>query len=145
MRGHSVVCMVWKCSHMRLVYTVRLCSSLLVSLRHPFFLFLTVGAADCKLWIWSYDRQGVLQSDGIDFIKDLPRFLVLLFAFQRFELSDWGVITELNPNSGLAHNPTPPANRPNLRGVRNLDNVHRQARQKGTDTCTLKIKHFDSG
>ena len=53
--------------------------------------------------IWYYDRQGIIQSDGISFIDDLPRFLVLLFAFQRFNLKDWGVIPQLNPGAMVAH------------------------------------------
>ncbi|KAG2073282.1 hypothetical protein BDR04DRAFT_1095178 [Suillus decipiens] len=45
---------------------------------------------DDVMWIWYYDRQGIIQSSGINFIQDLPRFMVLLFALQRFELEDWG-------------------------------------------------------
>ena len=52
-----------------------------------------------------YDRQGIIQVDGISFIDDLPRFLVLLFAFQRFNLKDWGVIPQLNPDAVVAHTP----------------------------------------
>jgi hypothetical protein len=37
-----------------------------------------------------YDRQGIIQSSGINFIQDLPQFMVLLYALQRFELEDWG-------------------------------------------------------
>ena len=36
-------------------------------------------------------------------IKDLPRFLVLLFAFQHFTLENWGVIPQLNPDAVHAH------------------------------------------
>ena len=50
-------------------------------------------------------QQDILQSDGIDFIHDLLYFLVLLLAFQRFELRDWGVIPKSNP---LVHEPRPP-------------------------------------
>ncbi|KAG2360032.1 hypothetical protein BDR07DRAFT_173257 [Suillus spraguei] len=45
---------------------------------------------DDVMWIWYYDRQEIIQSSGINFIQDLPRFMVLLFALQRFELEDWG-------------------------------------------------------
>ncbi|KAG1883332.1 hypothetical protein F4604DRAFT_1982804 [Suillus subluteus] len=45
---------------------------------------------DDVMWIWYYDRQGTIQSSGINFIQDLPRFMVLLYALQRFELEDWG-------------------------------------------------------
>src|SRR5688572_25365216 len=59
--------------------------------------------SDSRLWIWYYDRQGVLLSEGIDFLQDFPRFLVLLLAFQRFELQDWGVIPILNQFSSQIH------------------------------------------
>ncbi|KAG0699558.1 hypothetical protein DFH29DRAFT_42328 [Suillus ampliporus] len=45
---------------------------------------------DDVVWIWYYDRQGTIQCSGINFIDDLPRFMVLLYAFQRFDLEDWG-------------------------------------------------------
>ncbi|KAG2032563.1 hypothetical protein BDR03DRAFT_1094849 [Suillus americanus] len=45
---------------------------------------------DDVMWIWYYDRQGTIQSSGINFIQDLPRFIVLLYALQRFKLEDWG-------------------------------------------------------
>lgn len=40
--------------------------------------------------MWYYDRQGIIQVGGLNFVQDLPRFLVLLYALQRFNLSDWG-------------------------------------------------------
>ncbi|KAG1729432.1 hypothetical protein EDB19DRAFT_1743436 [Suillus lakei] len=51
---------------------------------------------DTIVWIWYYDRQGIIQSSGIDFMKDLPRFMVLLYALQRFNLDDWGRNTEFD-------------------------------------------------
>ena len=39
----------------------------------------------------------------MSFIQDLPRFLVLLSAFQGFDLADWGVISIFNPNAKRAH------------------------------------------
>ncbi|KAG2124268.1 hypothetical protein BD769DRAFT_884244 [Suillus cothurnatus] len=45
---------------------------------------------DDVMWIWYYDRQGIIQSSGINFIQDLTRFMVLLYALQRFKLEDWG-------------------------------------------------------
>ena len=39
----------------------------------------------------------------MNFIQDLPRFLVLLLAFQRFTLEDWGINTILNPNAHKFH------------------------------------------
>ena len=44
------------------------------------------------MWCWWYDRQGVIQTSGFDFMEDSPRFLVLLFAWQRFTEEDWGVV-----------------------------------------------------
>ena len=55
------------------------------------------------LWVWYYDRQGIIQSDGINIIADFPRFLLLLLVFQRFTLEDWGVIPSLNPDATRAH------------------------------------------
>ncbi|KAG5640078.1 hypothetical protein DXG03_001301 [Asterophora parasitica] len=48
-------------------------------------------------------RKGVIQSQAINFIHDLPRFLVLLLVFQRFELNDWGVMTDVNYAAQQAH------------------------------------------
>ncbi|QRV75658.1 hypothetical protein RhiJN_03673 [Ceratobasidium sp. AG-Ba] len=45
---------------------------------------------DQVLWVWWYDRQGAIQSTGIDVVQDLPRFAALLLAFQRFRRADWG-------------------------------------------------------
>ncbi|KAG1766866.1 hypothetical protein EV702DRAFT_785943 [Suillus placidus] len=45
---------------------------------------------DDVIWIWYYDRQGTIQSSGINFLQDLPRFMVLLYALQRFKVEDWG-------------------------------------------------------
>ncbi|KAG2134881.1 uncharacterized protein EDB93DRAFT_835296 [Suillus bovinus] len=45
---------------------------------------------DDVIWIWYYDRQGTVQCSGINFIQDLPRYMVLLYALQRFEIHDWG-------------------------------------------------------
>ncbi|KZV64382.1 hypothetical protein PENSPDRAFT_171019 [Peniophora sp. CONT] len=58
---------------------------------------------DQKAWIWWCDRQGAIQSTGVDFTADLPRFLVLLLAFQRFKLSDWGFISQFNPAAHAVH------------------------------------------
>ncbi|KAG2149127.1 uncharacterized protein EDB93DRAFT_1250051 [Suillus bovinus] len=51
---------------------------------------LNIIVVDDVMWIWYYDRQGVIQCSGINFIQDLPRFMVLLYALQRFDLHDWG-------------------------------------------------------
>ncbi|KAG1804415.1 uncharacterized protein BJ212DRAFT_1486696 [Suillus subaureus] len=51
---------------------------------------LNLIVVDDVMWIWYYDRQGTIQSSGINFIQDLPRFMVLLYALQRFKLENWG-------------------------------------------------------
>ncbi|KAG8916881.1 hypothetical protein FRC02_003494, partial [Tulasnella sp. 418] len=38
--------------------------------------------ADSVVYLWWYDRQGAIQTHGLDFIEDLPHFLVLLIALQ---------------------------------------------------------------
>ncbi|KAF8877383.1 hypothetical protein BD779DRAFT_1475263 [Infundibulicybe gibba] len=45
-------------------------------------------------YVWYYDNENSVQSCGIDFIDDLPYFLVLLLAFQRFDEQNWGVMEE---------------------------------------------------
>ncbi|KAH7923181.1 hypothetical protein BV22DRAFT_1036642, partial [Leucogyrophana mollusca] len=45
---------------------------------------------DSMVWVWLYDRQNPIQCSGIDFIQDLPRFLVLLFCLQRLSPENWG-------------------------------------------------------
>ncbi|KDN33785.1 hypothetical protein RSAG8_13114, partial [Rhizoctonia solani AG-8 WAC10335] len=69
--------------------------------RHAFGLVII----DATSWVWWYDRQGAIQSTGIDFIHNLPHFLVLLFVLQRFTLADWGFDTELDPSIFLRHDP----------------------------------------
>ncbi|KAG2071116.1 hypothetical protein BDR04DRAFT_523485 [Suillus decipiens] len=51
---------------------------------------LNIIVVDNVMWIWYYDRQGTIQSSGINFIEDLPRFMVLLYALQRFRPEDQG-------------------------------------------------------
>ena len=93
------------------------------------------------MWVWYYDRQGVIQSNGIDFVKDLPRFLVLLLALQRFELVDWSVITGLNPGAKRAHTAEFDLLRSRAAKERNQ---YYEERQKEVSTCTLKNEDFDS-
>jgi hypothetical protein len=47
--------------------------------------------------VWWYDNEGAIQSHGIDFIEDLPHFLVLLLCFERFTVKDWGIVSEFKP------------------------------------------------
>ena len=51
------------------------------------------------MWVWYFDRQNAIQTTGISFIQDLPYFVALLFAFQRFDQEDWGIKPTLqNPD-----------------------------------------------
>ncbi|KAG9074953.1 hypothetical protein FS749_013448, partial [Ceratobasidium sp. UAMH 11750] len=45
---------------------------------------------DNVVWVWWYDRQGAIQSSGINIPRDLPLFVVLLLVLQRFSRADWG-------------------------------------------------------
>ncbi|KAF8125413.1 hypothetical protein EV363DRAFT_1350545 [Boletus edulis] len=52
------------------------------------------------LYFWRYDRQGIVQCSGFNFIQDLPRFLVLLLAMQRFREQHWGLHPDTDPKFG---------------------------------------------
>lgn len=66
--------------------------------------FFPYSQTDCSpddvVWIWWFDRQGAIQSAGINFVQDLPYFVVLLVAFQRFNLEFWGIIEAFQPREG---------------------------------------------
>ncbi|KAF8881290.1 hypothetical protein CPB84DRAFT_254592 [Gymnopilus junonius] len=64
-------------------------------IHHAINLLLTNGVLN----ILYCDRQGIIQSTGISIFHDFSRFLVLLLAFQRFSVKDWGVIPSLNPKA----------------------------------------------
>ena len=55
------------------------------------------------MWIWWYDRQGCIRSEGIDFVRDLSSFFLLLFAFQRFTLNDWGFKSNVDKQLLVIH------------------------------------------
>ncbi|KAI0038738.1 hypothetical protein FA95DRAFT_1149834 [Auriscalpium vulgare] len=65
---------------------------------------------DEKLWLFVSDREGVLQSHGLDFVEDFPRFVVLLYAFQRLEVQNYGLHETLNPGGLHFHTACPPEN-----------------------------------
>ncbi|KAF8068621.1 hypothetical protein FPV67DRAFT_1415344 [Lyophyllum atratum] len=65
---------------------------------------ITILVTDEMAWIWWFDRQGAIQTTGIDFIQDLPYFVALLVAFQRFNKADWGIIEKLYKPSGYDEN-----------------------------------------
>ncbi|KAF8991477.1 hypothetical protein BDQ17DRAFT_1546841 [Cyathus striatus] len=54
---------------------------------------------DDVLWLTWFDRQNMIQSTGLNFIKDMPYFVALLVAFQRFGMAEWGVQPDLAPTS----------------------------------------------
>lgn len=60
----------------------------------------TYAIIDDCLYVQWYDQQGTIQCSGFNFIQDLPRFLVLLLAMQRFENQHWGLNPTLDPNFG---------------------------------------------
>jgi hypothetical protein len=45
---------------------------------------------DCKLWIYYFDRAGILRSRGLDIVENFAHFAVLIVTLQRFSLADWG-------------------------------------------------------
>lgn len=62
---------------------------------------------DGIMWIWYYDRQGIIQSTGIGVFDDFPRFILLLLALQRFSAENWGIIREFNPKAMHEHDKSP--------------------------------------
>ncbi|KAG8216345.1 hypothetical protein J3R82DRAFT_6423 [Butyriboletus roseoflavus] len=69
---------------------------------HP----ILVGSISCLtrigdlLYLWRYDRQRPIQYSALDFIRDLPRFLVLLLTMQRFENRHQGLSRHIDPDFG---------------------------------------------
>ncbi|KAG2363000.1 hypothetical protein BDR07DRAFT_1405681 [Suillus spraguei] len=52
------------------------------------------------IYIWWFDRQHTIQCAGINFIQDLPRFMVLLFIMQRMGYEQWGLHPLFEPKPG---------------------------------------------
>jgi len=63
----------------------------------PFRVPLPTIPVDDMAYVWWYDNEGSIQSHGINFVQDLPYFLVLLLCFDCFTPTDWGIITLLQP------------------------------------------------
>jgi hypothetical protein len=53
-------------------------------------------APDEQVHIWYYDWQGGIQSYGLNILKNLPHFFILLLAFQRLDLEGWGFAPNLS-------------------------------------------------
>ncbi|KAG0694107.1 hypothetical protein DFH29DRAFT_1006643 [Suillus ampliporus] len=54
------------------------------------------------IYIWYFDRQDVIQCSGINFVQDLPRFMVLLLIMQRMKYKQWGLNEEFEPTPGVS-------------------------------------------
>ncbi|KIK35035.1 hypothetical protein CY34DRAFT_96861 [Suillus luteus UH-Slu-Lm8-n1] len=54
------------------------------------------------IYLWYFDRQDVIQCSGINFVQDLPRFMVLLLAMQRMPYAEWGYNRLFEPVNGLS-------------------------------------------
>ncbi|KAG2064221.1 hypothetical protein BDR04DRAFT_284843 [Suillus decipiens] len=52
------------------------------------------------IYLWWFDRQHTIQCAGINFIQDLPRFMVLLFIMQRMGYEQWGLHPLFEPQPG---------------------------------------------
>ncbi|KIJ57785.1 hypothetical protein HYDPIDRAFT_120342, partial [Hydnomerulius pinastri MD-312] len=54
------------------------------------------------LYVWCYDQRGPIQrsTSAFNSIQDIPRFLVLLLAMQRFENHHWGLNSVKDPDFG---------------------------------------------
>ncbi|KAL0580876.1 hypothetical protein V5O48_001168 [Marasmius crinis-equi] len=50
---------------------------------------------DSRIYLWHFDRECPIQTNGFDFIFNLPHFLALLFLLQRFRPQDWGFVTTI--------------------------------------------------
>jgi len=62
------------------------------------------------LWIWYFDRQGSIQTKGINIVDDFPSFLVLLYAFQRLRLEQFGLNPRLDDQVRHTHSYPDPNN-----------------------------------
>ncbi|KAG2339967.1 hypothetical protein BDR05DRAFT_991741 [Suillus weaverae] len=54
------------------------------------------------IYIWFFDREDTIQGAAINFIQDLPRFLVLLFIIQRMRYEQWGLNPVFEPEPGFS-------------------------------------------
>ncbi|KAG9080253.1 hypothetical protein FRC06_006892, partial [Ceratobasidium sp. 370] len=64
---------------------------------------ISLAIVDEKLWVWMVDRQGAIQSSGLNFVEDLPYFLAFLVILQRLDITEWGYNTTLDPTIGQVH------------------------------------------
>ncbi|KAG1748232.1 hypothetical protein EDB19DRAFT_1847773 [Suillus lakei] len=52
------------------------------------------------IYLWWFDRQHTIQCAGINFVQDLPCFMVLLFIMQRMGYEQWGHHPLFEPTPG---------------------------------------------
>lgn len=57
---------------------------------------------DDMIYMWRFDQEDTIQFAGINFIQDLPRFLVLLLALQRMQYTQWGFHPLFEPEPGFS-------------------------------------------
>jgi Fungal protein kinase len=78
------------------------------------------------VYVGWFDRKGAILSTGLNFVQNLPYFLVLLLAFQRFKSEDWGVVPQFsatNTNEGHFTFPSSP-NASLLKAIVNQDKLY---------------------
>ncbi|KIK41000.1 hypothetical protein CY34DRAFT_806604 [Suillus luteus UH-Slu-Lm8-n1] len=61
---------------------------------------ITYIVEDDMIYLWYFDRQDAIQCSGINFVQDLPRFMVLLLAMQRMPYAEWGYNRLFEPVDG---------------------------------------------
>ncbi|KAG2353656.1 hypothetical protein BDR07DRAFT_1432487 [Suillus spraguei] len=54
------------------------------------------------IYVWFFDRENTIQGAAINFIQDLPRFLVLLLIMQRMGYEQWGLNAVFEPEPGFS-------------------------------------------
>ena len=96
--------------------------------------------------VWIYDREGGIQSTGLNFLTDLPRFLVLLFAMQRLRLEDWGFIEKYDLGAIAALQESEPREQPSPVKVDRFyidtaHSIHRSLSLKGRGTYVVSAHH----
>ncbi|KAH7888350.1 hypothetical protein F5I97DRAFT_684837 [Phlebopus sp. FC_14] len=85
------------------------------------------------LYVWRYDRQGAIQCSAINFMLDLPRFLVLLSAMQRFDNCSWGLNPKIDPEFGP---------RPESRTIQLANGSHKQMNVTLQLSSEERITHY---
>ncbi|KAG1787204.1 uncharacterized protein HD556DRAFT_1503681 [Suillus plorans] len=54
------------------------------------------------IYVWFFDRETSIQGAAINFVQDLPRFLVLLLIMQRMRYEQWGLNRVFEPEPGFS-------------------------------------------